>query len=292
MRLSRPLIMVVLITLGCIGLGAGAQAQGYRPEMFSQMLWRPIGPLRGGRGRAVAGVPTEPNIFYIGNDDGGVWKSTDYGNSWQPIFDQEPTSSIGAIAVSASDPNIIYVGTGEGNIRPDQATGMGMYKSTDAGKTWNFMGLRETQDIAMIAVDPHDSNRVFVAALGHLYGHNKERGIFRSLDGGKTWKQVLYVDEYVSGDDIEMDPSNPNILYATLWQEQQAPWENGQFGGTDGGIFKSTDGGDTWHKLTTGLPAVAQALLRIAPGDPNVLYASVSSGPGAPSGRGGDIPVG
>jgi photosystem II stability/assembly factor-like uncharacterized protein len=278
-------MMVALIALGSIGLGAGAQAQGYRPGLFSQMRWRPIGPLRGGRGRAVAGVPSEPNTFYIGNDDGGVWKSTDYGNSWHPIFDKEPTSSIGAIAVSVSDPNIIYVGTGEGNIRPDQATGMGMYKSTDAGKTWSFIGLRETEDIAMIAVDPHDSNRVFVAALGHLYGHNRERGIFRSLDGGKTWTQALYVNEYVSGDDIEMDPSNPNILYATLWQEQQAPWENGQFGGTDGGIFKSTDAGNTWNKLTDGLPAVEQALLRVAPSNPNVLYAAVSSGPGAPRGE-------
>ncbi len=284
MRLSRLLMLVALTALGGIGLGAGAHAQSYSPRLFSQLRWRPIGPLRGGRGRAVAGVPSEPNIFYMGNDDGGVWKSTDYGNSWDPIFDREPTSSIGAIAVSDSDPNVIYVGTGEGNIRPDQATGMGMYKSTDAGKTWDFIGLRETEDIAMIAVDPHDSNRIFVAALGHVYGPNRERGIFRSLDGGKTWKQVLYVNEYTSGDDIEMDPRNPDILYATLWQQQQAPWENGQFGGTDGGIFKSTDGGNTWNKLTQGLPAVEQALLRIAPSDPDILYASVSSGPGAPRG--------
>ena len=284
MRLSRLLMTVALTALGSIGLGAGAHAQTYGPELFSQLQWRPIGPLRAGRGRAVAGVPSAPNIFYIGNDDGGVWKSTDYGNSWRPIFDSEPTSSIGAIAVADSDPSVIYVGTGEGNIRPDQTTGMGMYKSTDAGRTWSFIGLRATQDIAMIAVDPHDSNRVFVAALGHIYDPNKERGIFRSLDGGKTWKQVLYVNEYTSGDDIEMDPSNPNILYATLWQQQQAPWENGQFGGTDGGIFKSTDGGNTWNKLTKGLPAVQQALLRVAPSNPSVLYTSVSSGPGAPDG--------
>jgi photosystem II stability/assembly factor-like uncharacterized protein len=284
MRLSRLLMVVALTALGSIALGAGAQAQTYSPRLFSQLSWRPIGPLRAGRGRAVAGVPSEPNVFYIGNDDGGVWKSIDYGNSWYPIFDHEPTSSIGAIAVAASDPNVVYVGTGEGNIRPDQATGMGMYKSTDAGKTWSFVGLRATEDIAMIAVDPHDPNRVLVAALGHLYGHNSERGIFRSLDGGRTWKRVLYVNEYVSGDDIEMDPASPNTLYATLWQQQQAPWENGQFGGTDGGVFKSTDGGDTWHKLSKGLPAVEQALLRVAPSNPNVLYAAVSSGPGAPRG--------
>ncbi len=285
MRLSRLLMMVALTALGSVGLGAGAHAQSYSPKLFSQMRWRPIGPLRGGRGRAVAGVPGEPNVFYIGNDDGGVWKSIDYGNSWTPIFDKEPTSSIGAIAVSVSDPNVIYVGTGESNIRPDQSTGMGMYKSIDAGKTWSFIGLRNTQDIAMFAVDPNNPNRVFVAALGHVYAPNKERGIFRSLDGGKTWKKVLYINEYTSGDDIEMDPVNPNVLYATMWQQQQAPWENGQFGGTDGGIFKSTDGGNTWHKLSKGLPAVQQALLRIAPSDPNILYASVSSGPGAPDGK-------
>ena len=285
MRLSRLLMVVALTALGSIGLGARARARTYSPKLFSQIRWRPIGPLRGGRGRAVAGVPSEPNVFYIGNADGGVWKSIDYGNSWRPIFDKEPTSSIGAIAVSISDPNVIYVGTGESTIRPDQATGMGMYKSTDAGKTWHFVGLRHTENIAMIAVDPHDPNRVFVAALGHVYGPNRERGIFRSLDGGKTWKKVLYVNEYTSGDDIEMDPRDPDILYATLWQQQQAPWENGQFGGTDGGIFKSTDGGNTWHKLTKGLPAVQQALLRIAPSDPNILYASVSSGPGVPDGK-------
>jgi photosystem II stability/assembly factor-like uncharacterized protein len=285
MRLSGLLMMMTLAALGGMGPGARAHAQTYNPGLFSRIRWRPIGPLRGGRGRAVAGVPSQPNVFYIGNDDGGVWKSIDYGNSWQPIFDQEPTSSIGAIAVSISDPNVIYVGTGESTIRPDQATGMGMYKSTDAGKTWRFIGLRRTEDIAMIAVDPHDPNRVFVAALGHVYGPNSARGIFRSLDGGRTWKRVLYVNEYTSGDDIEMDPRDPDILYATLWQQQQAPWENGQFGGTDGGIFKSADGGNTWKKLTRGLPTVQQALLRIAPSDPDVLYASVSSGPGAPDGK-------
>ena len=285
MRLSRLLMTMALMALCAAGLGAGAAAQTYSPKLYAQMRWRPIGPLRGGRGRAVAGVPSEPNVFYIGNDDGGVWKSIDYGNSWQPIFDREPTSSIGAIAVSVSDPNVIYVGTGESNIRPDQATGMGMYKSTNAGKTWTFTGLRRTEDVAMIAVDPHNPNRVFAAALGHVYAPSRERGIFRSLDGGMTWKKVLYVNAYTSGDDIEMDPRNPDILYATLWQQQQAPWENGNFGGTDGGIFKSTDGGNTWKKLTKGLPAVQQALLRIAPSDPNVLYASVSSGPGAPDGK-------
>ncbi|MES2402965.1 MAG: glycoside hydrolase, partial [Pseudomonadota bacterium] len=185
-----------IVALAGFAWGTRAQARTFDAGLFSQMQWRPIGPLRGGRGRAVAGVPSQPNVFYIGNDDGGVWKSTDYGNSWHPIFDKQPTSSIGAIAVADSDPNVVYVGTGESTIRPDQATGMGMYKSTDAGKTWQFIGLRETQDIAMIAVDPHDPNRVFAAAMGHVYGPNPERGIFRSLDGGKSWKKVLYVNDY------------------------------------------------------------------------------------------------
>ncbi|MDE2054023.1 MAG: hypothetical protein KGI62_04990, partial [Xanthomonadaceae bacterium] len=279
----------VWLGLLVLGLACAApvpsHAQTYGEQMFSQMQWRPIGPLRGGRGRAIAGVPSQPNVFYIGNDDGGVWKSTDYGNSWHPIFDKVPTSSIGAIAIADSNPDVIYVGTGESTIRPDQATGMGMYKSTDAGKTWSFIGLKETQDIAAIAVDPKNPSRVFAAAMGHVYGPNAERGIFRSLDGGKTWKKVLYVNEYTSGDDVEMDPADPDILYATLWQQQQAPWENGQFGGTDGGIFKSTDGGNTWAKLTKGLPDVQQALLRIAPSNPHILYAAVSSGKGAPNGE-------
>lgn len=287
--MKRYLFLLGMGTLAGVMLGAGVQAQApttvYNSALFSQMRWRPIGPWRGGRARAVSGVPSEPNVFYFGNDNGGVWKSTDYGNSWKPIFDQEPTGSIGALAVSVSDPNVIYVGTGEGNIRPDQATGMGMYKSTDAGKTWNFIGLKGTQNISQLAVDPHNPNRVFVAALGHIYAPNPERGIFRSLDGGQTWKKVLYKNEYTSGDDVEIDPANTNIVYATLWQQQQAPWENGSFGGTSGGIFKSTDGGTTWTKLTKGLPDVQQAQLRIAPSNPNILYASVSSGPGAPNGK-------
>ncbi|TAM97671.1 MAG: glycoside hydrolase, partial [Rhodanobacteraceae bacterium] len=283
--MKRLPVLLGLIVCGLLwGAPTPSHAQTYDGQLFSAMQWRPIGPLRGGRGRAIAGVPNQPNVFYIGNDDGGVWKSTDYGNSWHPIFDGEPTSSIGAVAVADSNPDVIYVGTGESTIRPDQATGMGMYKSADAGKTWAFIGLKETQDIAAIAVDPKNPDRVFVAAMGHVYGPNTERGIFRSLDGGKTWKKVLYVNEYTSGDDIEMDPANPDILYATLWQQQQAPWENGQFGGADGGIFKSTDGGNTWTKLTKGLPDVQQALLRIAPSNPQILYAAVSSGKGAPDG--------
>ena len=252
------------------------------------MQWRQIGPGRAGRGRAVTGVPTQPNVAYVGFDDGGVWRSTDYGNNWLPLFDKESTGSVGAIAVAPSNPSVIYVGTGAGIIRPDLATGNGIYKSTDAGKTWTHLGLFDSRMIAMIDVDPRDPNRLFVAVLGHPYGPNSERGIFRSTDGGKSFQKVLYRDEYTSGNDVRIDPSDPNIVYATLWQQQQAFWEGGGFGGGGNGIFKSTDGGTTWKQLTEGLPNVLQANIAIAPSNPRVLYAMV-----APAGaNGASGPVG
>ena len=252
------------------------------PDFFSSaMHWRAIGPTRAGRARALAGVPTQPNVFYAGYDNGGVWRSTDYGSTWVPLFDKEGTGSIGAIAVAPSDPNIIYVGTGAGIIRPDLAVGDGVYKSTDAGKTWTHLGLRSSQMIAMIDVDPKDPNRLFVAALGHPYGPNDERGIFRSTDGGRTFEKVLYKDEYTSGSDVRIDPSDPNIVYAALWQQQQSFIEGQDFGGASGGIFKSTDGGSTWKQLTDGLPTVRQANLAIAPSNTKVIYAMVAGAPPA-----------
>ena len=205
----------------------------------------------------------------------------------QPIFDREPTGSIGAIAVAPSDPNVIYVGSGAGIIRPDLATGNGVYKSTDAGRTWTHLGLFDSQMIAMIDVSPRDPNRLFVAALGHPYGPNAERGVFRSTDGGKTFQKVLYKDEYTSADDVRIDPSNPDIVYAALWQQQQSYIEGGAFGGNSGGIFKSTDGGSTWKPLTDGLPEVLQANLAVAPGDPKVVYAMVAGAAAPAGGRGG-----
>ena len=254
------------------------------------MHWRSIGPPRAGRARALSGVPSQPNVFYIGFDNGGVWRSTDYGSTWTPLFDGQPTGSIGAIAVAPSDPNIIYVGSGAGIIRPDLAVGDGVYKSTDAGKTWTHLGLRDSQMIANIDVDPKNPNRLFVAALGHPYGPNPERGIFRSTDGGATFEKVLYKDEYVSGDDVRIDPGNPDTVYAALWQQQQGFYENGAFGGNDGGIFKSTDGGTTWKQLTTGLPTILQANLAIAPSNPKIVYAMVAAGGGA-GGRGAQAPA-
>jgi photosystem II stability/assembly factor-like uncharacterized protein len=264
-------------------------AQSIDGRLYSDMHWRAIGPPRAGRARALAGVPSQPNVFYIGFDNGGVWRSTDYGSTWAPLFDSQPTGSIGAIAVAPSDPNIIYVGSGAGIIRPDLATGDGVYKSTDAGKTWTHLGLRDTQMIANIQVDPRDPNKLFVAALGHPYGPNSERGIFRSTNGGTTFQKVLYKDEYTSANDVQIDPQNPNIVYAALWQQQQGFYENGAFGGTDGGIYKSTDGGANWRQLTLGLPAVIEANLAIAPSNPKLLYAMIAHppAPGESGGRGG-----
>ncbi len=271
---------------------AMAQSQsapsGTSVDLASAMHWRQIGPTRAGRARAVAGVPSQPNTSYIGFDNGGVWRSTDYGATWTPIFDGESTGSIGAIAVASSDPNVIYVGSGAGIIRPDLSTGDGLYKSTNAGKSWTRIGLPDTQMIAAIDVDPKDPNRFFVAVLGHPYGPNEERGVFRSTDGGKTLQKVLYKDAYTSGNDVHIDPANPNTVYASLWVQQQSYIEGGAFGGTGGGFFKSTDGGTTWKQLSDGLPDIIQANFAVSTSNPKVLYATVAGqAPAGGGGRGG-----
>ena len=258
---------------------AAATAAAQTPSSPDGMRWREIGPTRAGRARALAGIPSQPNVFYAGFDDGGVWRSTDYGSTWQPLFDREPTGAIGAIAVSPSNPDVIYVGTGAGIIRPDLAQGNGVYKSTDGGKTWVHIGLADSRMIANIALDPTNPDRVFVAALGHPYGPNSERGVFRSTDGGKTWEKVLYKDEYTSANDVVMDPSDPQTLYAALWQQQQSFREGDEFGGSGNGIFKSTDGGTTWTHLSDGLPPAIEANLAIAPSDPRIVYAMVAGVP-------------
>ncbi|MGA8201672.1 MAG: glycoside hydrolase [Candidatus Sulfotelmatobacter sp.] len=242
-----------------------------------------IGPFRGGRTRAATGVPSEPNVFYMGQVNGGVWKSNDYGRTWNPIFDHESTQSIGAIAVAASDPNIIYVASGEGLHRPDLSVGNGIYKSTDAGKTWTHLGLRDGEQIPALAVDPRNPDRIFAAVLGHPYGPNEERGLFRSTDGGQSWQKVIYKDENTGASDVEIDPSNPDIIYASMWEVREGPWEDGnEFNGTGGGLFKSTDGGNTWHQLTNGLPKdLSQIYVAIAPSDPHRLYATIGAASGA-----------
>ncbi|MGA3087169.1 MAG: glycoside hydrolase [Terriglobales bacterium] len=257
-------------------------AQPYEPAMYQQLRWRLIGPFRGGRTVAISGVPGRPNVFYMAPNNGGVWKTTDYGRTWNPIFDDQPTGSIGALAVAPSAPDTIYVGSGEGLRRPDLSVGNGLYKSIDAGRTWRHLGLREAQQIASILVDPKDPNRLFVAAQGHPYGPNAERGIFRSIDGGESWQKVLYKDENAGGMDLVFDPRNPQVIFASLWSSRRPPWTTG--GGYDGpgsGLYKSTDGGDTWRQLTQGLPGDAEGIGRIgpavSPSDPDRMYAWVDA---------------
>jgi photosystem II stability/assembly factor-like uncharacterized protein len=248
------------------------------PGLFAEMRWRNIGPYRGGRTKAAAGVPSQPYTFYIGMVNGGVWKTTDAGRTWKPIFDDQPTGSIGWVSVALSDPDVIYVGSGEGLPRPDLAVGDGIYKSTDAGQTWTHLGLRDAQQIPKIAIDPTNANRLFVAALGHPYGPNQERGIFRSTDGGRTFDRVLFVDENTGGKDVDIDPANPDIVYATLWEQRQGPWENGAWSGTHGGVFKSVDGGTTWKPLKQGLPdGIIDAELAVAPSNPKRVYVTAEA---------------
>ena len=269
MRSVRNAIVIgFAIILGFGEAGAG--------EFNSILRWRNIGPYRGGRTRAIAGVPSQPNVFYMAPVNGGVFKSNDYGRTWQPIFDDQPTASVGAITVAPSNPNVVYVGSGEGLHRPDLSVGDGVYKSTDAGKTWTHLGLRNGQQIAQLAVDPKNPDHVFVAVAGHPYGPNEERGVYRSLDGGKTFEKVLYRDENVGASDVQIDPSNPQVVYSALWESREGPWENGVFNGDGGDIFKSTDGGKTWRQLTKGLPSnIVQANMAIAPTAPKTLFAAV-----------------
>ncbi len=259
-----------------------ARATSQTPDLSTALRWRTIGPFRAGRARAVAAAPGRPTVFYIGFDNGGLWRSSDYGNNWEPLFDHESTGSIGAIAVAPSAPGVIYVGSGAGIIRPDLATGNGMYRSNDTGRTWRHLGLAETQMIAYVDVDPTNPDRLFVAALGHPYGPNAERGIYRSTDGGRAFEKVLYKDEYTSANEVRIDPSSPSTVYAALWQQQSTFYEYAAFGPDStwpgaGGIYKSTDGGTTWTQLTNGLPPVLEANIAIAPSNPQVLYAMVAS---------------
>lgn len=250
--------------------------------MFGELRWRMIGPHRGGRTKAATGVPQQPNVFYACATNGGCWKTTDYGHVWAPIFDAQPTGSVGSIAVAPSNPDIIYVGSGEGLQRPDLSTGDGVYRSGDAGRTWTRLGLRDGQQIPQIVIDPRNPDRLFVAVLGHPYGPNAERGLFRSTDGAKTFQKVLYRDENTGAIDVVMDPVNSDILYAALWESRQAPWENGVFGGEGTGLFKSVDGGATWRQLKDGLPTPADGLGRIgitvARSNPSRMYATVDVG--------------
>jgi len=224
--------------------------------LFKGMQYRSIGPFRGGRSLTAAGIPGDPTTYYFGATGGGVWKSIDGANTWSPVFDKDGAPSIGSIAVAVSDPNVVYVGTGEACIRGDISHGDGVWKSVDAGKSWKSVGLKDTRAIGKVIVNPHNPDVVFVAALGHPFGPNTERGVFRTTDGGKTWDKVLYKDENTGAIDVVFDPQNPNILFASLWEARRTPWTLSS-GGPGSGVYRSTDGGSTWKRLQEqehGLP--------------------------------------
>jgi len=234
-------------------------------------------------------VPQQPGTFYIGVNNGGVWKTTDYGRVWTPIFDDQPTGSVGDVAVAPSDPKVLYVASGEGLQRPDLSVGDGVYRSSDGGKTWTNTGLRDGLQIGGLSIDPTNPDLVFAAVLGHPYGANAERGVYRTKNGGKTWEKVKFADENTGAIQVAIDLKNPQVVYADFWANRLAPWENGTFGGAGSGLWKSTDGGDTWKQLTQGLPTPAQGLGRIGfcicPSLPTRLYATVDCGEGTDNAR-------
>ena len=271
------------VVLAAAPLGAAADdtfVPHVDPALFQDLHWRLIGPFRGGRVLAVVGVPGEREHFYFGSVNGGVWETIDAGRTWQPIFDGQPIGTIGAIALAPSDPKVIYVGSGEADMRSDIAQGDGMYKSPDAGKTWTKIGLTDTQQIGRILVDPGNPNRVLVAALGHPYGPNAERGLFRSTDGGGTWQKVLFKDDDTGAIDVAFKPGDPRTLYAALWQTRRPPWSvYPPSNGPGSGLYKSTDGGDTWTPLTGhGFPARPGRIgLAVSPSRPDRVYAIVDA---------------
>ena len=248
---------------------------------YDAMHWRMIGPFRGGRTIAVTGVPGNPTVFYSGAVAGGVWKTIDAGRTWKPIFDAEPIASIGAVAVAQSDPQTIYVGSGEADMRSDITYGDGMYKSTDGGATWRNIGLDDTRQIGKVAVDPTDPDRVFVAALGHGWGPNTERGVFRSLDGGRTWQRVLYKDQNTGAIDVVIDPSDPRTVFAALWQTRRPPWNiYPPSNGPGSGLYVSHDGGTSWRHVTaSGFPraGLGRMGIAVAPSDSQRVYAIVDA---------------
>jgi photosystem II stability/assembly factor-like uncharacterized protein len=282
MKLIRRLLEGVLVgVFGLVALCAvrPAVAQEFNEALFNGMKWRLIGPFRGGRVLAVTGIPGNPNVFYFGGVSGGVWKTVNAGTTWEPIFDKQPVSSIGAIAVAESDPNVIYVGTGEACIRSDISYGDGVYKSVDAGKTWTNVGLKDSRHIGAIIVDPHDPDIVLVAALGHAYGSNAERGVFRTTDGGKTWQKVLYRDDKTGAIDLVFDPSNSHIAYAALWEAHRTPYSL-ESGGPGSGLYTSGDGGTTWKHLEgNGLPKgiLGRIGVSVSGADPERVYALIEA---------------
>jgi photosystem II stability/assembly factor-like uncharacterized protein len=274
----RMWLVIGLLAISVCGAAILLAQAPYDTNLYSGLKWRMLGPFRGGRVDAVSGVPGRPNEFYFGSVNGGLWKSVDAGRVWTPVFDSQPVASIGALAVAPTAPDTVYVGTGESTLRDSMGYGNGMYKSVDAGKTWTHIGLDDTQHIGKVAVDPKNPNIVFVAAIGHLYEGNPDRGVFRSQDGGRTWAKVLFKNNNIGAVDVAIDPTNSQVVYATLWNTRRPPWYTYQpSNGPGGGIFKSTDGGTTWNQLTGGLPAscIGRSGIAVAPTNPQRLYAVI-----------------
>lgn len=252
----------------------------YDPALFGGLQYRMIGPYRGGRSSAVTGIRGAPHEFVMGTTGGGVWTTTDAGQRWTNVSDGFFGGSIGAVDVAESDPNVIYVGTGSADIRGNTSTGRGMYRSTDGGKTWTFIGLRDAGQIARVLTHPADPDLVYAAVLGHPFGRNRERGIFRSKDGGTTWEHVLFLDDSTGASSLAMNPRNPRELYAGMWRGERKPWAM-LSGGPQGGVYKSTDGGDTWQKLGGGLPAgiVGKVGVSISGANPDRVWAILQAEP-------------
>src|SRR6202521_2988208 len=281
LRIVAPSSTVVSIVafVGLLMLTPMVMAQSCDPT-YCGLRWRMIGPFRAGRVNAVSGVLGQPETFYFGSVGGGVWKTNNAGRTWKPVFDSQSAASIGAIGVAPSDPNVVYVGTGEADMRDSIQFGDGMYKSTDGGKTWKHIGLENTRQIGRVIVDPKNPNVVFVAALGHAYGPSPDRGVYRSRDGGATWQKVLFRNDDVGAIDLNFDPTNSQIVYATMWNVRRPPWFiYAPANGPGGGIFKSTDGGTTWKEISAGIPLENRGRIGIAvaPTNRNRVYAVVDA---------------
>jgi photosystem II stability/assembly factor-like uncharacterized protein len=276
--LRGALAMAVTVTVTVTSLPrltAQQPAPAVSSALYSGLKWRGIGPFRAGRVNAIAGVIGQPNTFYFGSVGGGLWKSTNIGRTWSPIFDGNTVASIGAIGVAPSNPDVLYVGTGEADLRDSIAFGDGMYKSVDAGKTWKHIGLESTRQIGRVVVHPRDPNIVLVAALGHVYGPHPDRGVYRSRDGGATWQKVLFKGDGVGAIDLAFDPSNPQTIFAAMWAVRRPPWFiYAPANGPGSGLFKSVDGGTTWSQLTNGLPAegLGRMGIAISPSNPRRIY--------------------
>src|SRR6185312_14229224 len=276
-RSKWVLFLCVLLLIAPVGMMAQVPAG----QLAAALHWRSVGPYTGGRVTTLAGIPDQPNVFFMGTAGGGVWETTNYGNSWKNITDRDlKVGSIGAMAIAPSNPQVMYVGTGDSAPRNTVTTGEGMYKSTDGGKTWKFAGLGDTHIISWILIDPANPDVVYAAALGHLFGPNPERGVFKTTDGGQTWKKVLFVNDDTGTITMAMDPTNPDTVYAAMWQISRQHW-GFDSGGPGSGIYKTTDGGANWTNLThnPGLPTgdFGKVGLAVAPSDPNVVYALVQA---------------